>query len=74
MELLQLLYFCDAAETQNFSGTARKYNVPTTGISQSIKRLEKELGVLLFDRTSNGISLNKRGKDFYVYIQSLSRL
>lgn len=70
MELLQLLYFCDAAETQNFSETARKHNVPTTGISQSIRRLEKELGVLLFDRTSNGIKLNKRGKDFYVYIKS----
>ncbi|MBR2431832.1 MAG: LysR family transcriptional regulator, partial [Clostridia bacterium] len=42
MELLQLKYFCDAAETQNFSKTAKKYLVPTSNISQSIKRLEKE--------------------------------
>ena len=43
MELLQLMYFCDAAETENFSRTAKKYHVPPSDISQSIKRLELEL-------------------------------
>lgn len=65
MELLQLKYFCDAAENENFSKTAKKYFVPASNISQSIKRLENELGVLLFDRKSNRISLNEQGKRFY---------
>lgn len=65
MELLQLKYFCDAAETQNFSTTAKKYLVPPSNISQSIKRLEKELGIFLFDRKSNRIALNEMGKAFY---------
>lgn len=56
MELLQLKYFCDAAETENFSKTAKKYLVPTSNISQSIKRLERELGVELFDVVSHGAS------------------
>ena len=65
MELLQLAYFCDAAITQNFSKTAEKYSVPTSNISQSIRRLEKELSVTLFDRTANRVSLNKEGLLFY---------
>ena len=43
MELLQLTYFCDAAETENFSRTAQRFTVPPSNISQSIKRLETEL-------------------------------
>lgn len=70
MELLQLLYFCSAAETENFSETARKYGVPPTGISQSIRRLEKELGVELFDRNARVLKLNRRGKDFYLHAKS----
>jgi len=70
MEFLQLTYFCHAAETENFAQTARKFGVPATGISQSIKRLEKELGVLLFDRSSNGIKLNAQGASFYVSAKS----
>lgn len=65
MELLQLRYFCDAAQTQNFSDTARKYMVPTSNISQSIKRLETELKTPLFDRSANRIRLNEAGLLFY---------
>ncbi|MBQ9801685.1 MAG: LysR family transcriptional regulator [Clostridia bacterium] len=65
MELLQLKYFCDAAETENFSETAKKFYVPTSAISQSIKRLEGELSVQLFARSANRIRLNDSGKLFY---------
>lgn len=65
MELLQLTYFCDAASTQNFSQTAKRFNVPPSNISQSVKRLEKELGVELFSRSGNKVMLNSRGERFY---------
>ena len=65
MDLLQLTYFCDAAETQNFSETAKNFTVPTSNISQCIKRLESELGVSLFNRSANRIELNERGRVFY---------
>lgn len=65
MEFLQLTYFCDAARTENFSRTAEKFNVPTSNISQTVKRLESELGVKLFKRTANKISLSEEGKIFY---------
>ena len=70
MEILQLKYFCDAAKTENFSKTAKKYNVPPSNISQSIKRLEKELGTFLFTRNPNSLMLNEQGKKFYEKINN----
>ncbi len=65
MEFLQLQYFLDAAEGENFSATAKKYKVPPSNISQTIKRLEEELSVKLFKRSSNKITLSEEGKAFY---------
>lgn len=65
MELLQLRYFCDAALSENFSATARKYFVPPSCISQSVGRLEKELGCTLFHHLGNRISLSDAGRRFY---------
>jgi len=64
MEFLQLKYFCSAAETENFSHAAKRFDIPASGISQSIKRLEKELGVRLFTRTANRVTLTEEGKIF----------
>ena len=65
MELLQLTYFCNAAQTENFSRTAENFSVPPSDISQSVKRLEKELGAELFVRHANSIKLNEKGRSFY---------
>ncbi|MBQ8803137.1 MAG: LysR family transcriptional regulator [Tyzzerella sp.] len=64
MDLLQLRYFMDSAKNENFSKTAEKYMVPTSSVSASIKRLESELGIQLFDRKANKISLNEQGRIF----------
>lgn len=74
MEILQLRYFCSAAETENFSATASRYRVPPSDISQSIKRLERELDVPLFERTSNRVRLSDRGREFYVKINRVLQL
>ena len=65
MELLQLRYFLDAAELENFSKAAQKNTVPQPYISKTIKKLEEELGVDLFDRNGKKVSLNKNGLFFY---------
>ena len=70
MELLQLTYFCDAAESENFTKTAQRFSVPASNISQTIHRLEKELGVKLFDRRSNKAMLNEAGRVFYKSVKS----
>ncbi|MBE7013957.1 MAG: LysR family transcriptional regulator [Ruminococcaceae bacterium] len=62
MEILQLRYFFESAKNGSFSKTAEKYMVPLSSVSASVKRLEKELGCLLFHRYSNKIELNENGK------------
>lgn len=66
MELLQLKYFCDAAKSENFSKTAKKYLVPTSNISQSVKRLESELGCTLFEHKANRVKLNSEGRELFL--------
>lgn len=70
MDLLQLKYFSDAAKSQNFSSTAKKFGVPGSDISQTISRLEKELGCKLFHRSANRIFLNEKGSAFAEKIQT----
>lgn len=73
MELLQFRYFCDAAMTENFSFTAKKFDVPPSAVSQSIRRLEEEMGVKLFTRHKNAVFLNKSGEMFYKRISAALR-
>lgn len=61
MELLQLKYFYESAKRESFAKTAELYMVPATSVSASVRRLEDELGCLLFDRHANRIYLNKNG-------------
>ena len=74
MELLQLKYFLSAAKTENFSATANLFFVPPSSVSASIKKLEKELGVNLFDRTANKIKLNGYGKIFFDAVEKSEQL
>lgn len=71
MELLQLKYFKDAAELENFSKAAKKNMVPQPSISYAIKKLEDELGVLLFDRNGRKIFLNENGEYVYQKVSSI---
>ncbi|MBQ3505237.1 MAG: LysR family transcriptional regulator [Clostridia bacterium] len=68
MDLLQLRYFCHAAQTENFSQTAQFFYVPVASVSQSVKRLENELGARLFNRNVNKIMLSEAGLTFYTKI------
>ena len=75
MELLQLLYFKEVADCGKISTAAEKLFISAPSLSATIKRLEKELGTPLFDRSGNAISLNEQGKIFLRYTnQSLSAI
>ena len=62
MELLQLRYFYDSTAALSFARTAEKYMVPTSSVSSSVRRLEKELGCALFVRYANRIALSDEGR------------
>ena len=67
MELRYLKYFKTVAETENISAAARKLYISQPFLSRTIKALEDELSLPLFDRSGKKITLNKNGKILYDY-------
>lgn len=74
MELLQLKYFLELARTEHLSKTAQKLMISPPSLSSTIKKLENELGVKLFDRSKQRIHLNENGKQFYSYVEQAMTL
>ncbi|SIN67660.1 DNA-binding transcriptional regulator, LysR family [Parasphingorhabdus marina DSM 22363] len=64
MELRQLRYFVAVAEERNFGLAAQKLNVSQPPITRQIKKLEDEMSVVLFKRTSKGSELTSAGQAF----------
>ena len=64
MSLRKLQHFIMVAEHKNLSYAAKQLNIVQPALSQSIKRLEKELGVLLFSRSRKGMELTTEGENF----------
>lgn len=71
MELIQLKYFKTVAQTGKISEAAQSLFISAPALSTSISRLEKELGVPLFDRTGNRIALNQQGQIFLRYVNQI---
>lgn len=65
MELAQLRYFCDVAETEHMTKSARRLNVVQPALSRSVHGLEDELGVKLFEKSGRNIKLTQEGARFY---------
>ncbi|MBR2311387.1 MAG: LysR family transcriptional regulator [Oscillospiraceae bacterium] len=71
MELIQLKYFKTVAQSGKISEAAQSLFISAPALSTSISRLEKELGVQLFDRTGNKIALNQQGHIFLRYVNQI---
>ena len=64
-ELYQLNQFVKVVECKTLSQAAEALNITQPALSRSIKNLEDELNVPLFDREKNKIELNESGKLAY---------
>ena len=71
MNTRQLQYAILLAEIGNFSQVAEKLNITQPALSKQISGLEKELGVQLFNRNSNPISLTIAGEYFIAEAKEL---
>jgi Transcriptional regulator len=64
MEFLQLKYFQAVARHEHITKAAKELNVSQPSLSNSINRLEKRLGVPLFERQGRHVKLNAFGKTY----------
>ena len=62
MEIYQIRQLLAVARCGTLSAAAGVLNISQPALSRSMQRLERELGVPLFDRTRNRIELNEAGR------------
>ena len=67
MNLNQLKYVLEVAGSVSMREASTKLFVSQPALSASIRDLEEELGILIFDRSNRGISLTEEGRDFIGY-------
>lgn len=71
MELRQLQYTLQIAAERNFSRAAEKLHIAQPSLSQQLSKLEKELGVLLFQRNTSTVELTHAGVTFVEQAQKI---
>lgn len=70
MNLNQLYYFKTIANLQHFRIASERLNVSQPSLSASMSSLEKELGVVLFEKQGRNIKLTKYGEIFLGYVEN----
>lgn len=67
MNTKQFQYVLALAQEGSFSKAADTLNITQPSLSQYIKKIEKQIGLVLFDRTNGDVRLTDAGK---VYIET----
>ncbi|WP_244651250.1 LysR family transcriptional regulator [Rhizobium sp. CFBP 8762] len=63
--LTGLIAFARAGSLGSYTAAARSLSVSPSAISKSVQRLERHLGVLLFNRTTRSLTLTPEGRDLH---------
>lgn len=71
MEFRQLHYALHIAAERNFSRAAEKLHIAQPSLSQQLSKLEKEIGVLLFQRNTSSVELTHAGEAFMEKAQKI---
>jgi LysR family hydrogen peroxide-inducible transcriptional activator len=71
MNLRDLHYFVVLAELKHFGEAARRCHVSQPTLSMQIKKLEEELGIILFERNNKQVLLTDAAKVLVVRVQQI---
>lgn len=69
----QIRAFCVLARTGSFTQTAREIHLTQSGISHSIKALERDVGCRLLDRLGKKVVLTQAGEQFLQHATKILR-
>ena len=69
MELQQLEYFRVVARTQHVTQAAEELGISQPALSRAMARLERDLGVTLFDHRGRSVKLNRYGEAFLRHVE-----
>ena len=67
LELYRVFYV--VAKNKHMTKASEELHISQPAISQSIKKLEEQLGGILFLRSNKGMQLTEEGKMFYEYVK-----
>lgn len=69
MTLIELRYLVTLAQTQHFGRAAAQCNISQSALSMAVRKLEDDLGVLLFERSKSGIRATQMGEQIIAQAQ-----
>ena len=73
MNILHMKYAVEVAKAGSLNKAAQILLIAQPNLSRSIKELEGELGITIFDRSSKGMKLTLEGEEFIGYAQTILR-
>ena len=71
MNILHMKYAVEVARAGSLSKAAQTLLIAQPNLSRSIKELEADLGIVIFDRSAKGMLLTPEGETFVGYAQSI---
>lgn len=73
MNILHLKYAVEVAKTKSISKAAENLYMGQPNLSRAVKELEESLGIVIFERTTKGISVTPDGEEFLQYARRIIR-
>lgn len=71
MNILHMKYAVEVANAGSLNKASEKLFVALPNISRSIKELEADLGISIFDRSAKGVTLTPEGEEFISYAKGI---
>ncbi|MEE1109049.1 MAG: LysR family transcriptional regulator, partial [Lachnospiraceae bacterium] len=71
MNISQIRYVLEIANSSSMRQAASRLFISQPALSASVRELEEELGILIFERTNKGISLTDEGREFVTYAKKV---
>ncbi len=71
MNLLHMKYALEVAKAGSLGKAAESLLIAAPNISRSVKELEADLGIQIFDRTQNGMKLTPEGEEFMGFAREI---